>query len=38
MTAVSSVAGSSQLTTRVGDAVFSIVLNVFAYKKNARPN
>ena len=33
MTAVSSVAGSIQLTTRVGDAVFSIVLNIFAYEK-----
>ena len=33
MTAVSSGTGSIQLTTRVGDAVFAIVLDVFAYKK-----
>ena len=33
MTVVSSVAGSIQLTISVGDAVFSIVLNVFAYYK-----
>ena len=33
MTAVTAVTGSIQLTTRVGDAVFAIVLEVFAYKK-----
>ena len=38
MTAVTGVTGSIQLTTRVGDAVFAIVLIFFVYKKNARPN
>ena len=33
MTAVTGVTGSIQLTTRVGDALFTIVLVVFAYKK-----
>ena len=38
MTAVTGVTGSIQLTTRVGDAVFAIVLDVFRVQKNARPN
>ena len=33
MTAVTSVTGSIQLTTRVGDVVFAIVWMFFAYKK-----
>ena len=33
MTAVTGVTGSIQLTTRVGHAVFAIVLMFFAYKK-----
>ena len=33
MSAVTCDTGSIQLTTRVGDAVFAIVLDVFAYKK-----
>ena len=33
MTAVTGVTGSIQLTTRMGDAVFAIVLDFFAYKK-----
>ena len=33
MTEVTGVTGSIQLTTRVGDAVFAIVLMFFAYKK-----
>ena len=33
MTAVTGVTGSIQLTTRVGDAVFAIVLDVFRVKK-----
>ena len=38
MTADTGVIGSIQLTTRVGDAVFAIVLDVFRVYKNARPN
>ena len=33
MTAVTGVTGSIQLTTRVGEAVFAIVLDVFRIKK-----
>ena len=33
MTAVTGVTGCIQLTTRVGDAVFAIILIFFAYKK-----
>ena len=33
MTAITGVTGSIQLTTRVGDAVFAIVLDVFRVKK-----
>ena len=33
MIAVTGVTDSVQLTTRVGDAVFAIVLDFFAYKK-----
>ena len=38
MTAVTSVTGSIQLTIRVFDAVFAIVVNVFRVYKNAKPN
>ena len=38
MSAVTGGTGSIQLTTRVGDVVFAIVLDVFRVYKTARPN